>query len=269
MPVFNGADTIEKAIAAVLAQTFADLELVISDNASTDGTLKLCQAAASKDDRVRIVQQQRNIGAVPNFAAVLSAARAPYFMFAAADDHIEPNFIKECLAALEAAPDAVSCAPRTLIHFADGVTREPWGCKPIGGGAWLRPALFLLRPADNSRFYGLHRTEAMRLAYLDEPPFTAFDWAVSALTLAQGSHVQSQSIILHREGAVAGKYAREHLRSATNWFNKAFPLARMSAVLLPRLSASQLVLAIPALALLNVRHSAEFFAGYLRGHTDG
>ena len=44
MPVFNGADTIEKAIAAVLAQTFADLELVISDNASTDGTLKLCQA---------------------------------------------------------------------------------------------------------------------------------------------------------------------------------------------------------------------------------
>ena len=168
------------------------------------------------------------------------------------------------LTALELAPDAVACAPRTLIHFADGRTREARGCRPIGAQGWLRPAWFLLRPADNSRFYGLYRTAAMRAAYLGEKQFHAFDWAVSALTLTQGAHLRSRSIVLHRQGAERGKYSSEHLRSASGWLDRLFPLARMSAALLPRLTPSQLLLAIPALLLLNARQSAEYLLAYAR-----
>ena len=265
MPVYNGASTIGAAISAVLGQTFDDFELIISDNGSTDDTLQICEAAASHDPRIRIIRQAQNRGPIANFEAVLTAALGPFFMFAAVDDRIEPHFVEETLAALEGAPDAVACAPRTLIHFADGRTREARGCRPIGLPGWLRPARFLLRPADNSRFYGLYRTAAMRAAYLGEERFHAFDWAVSALTLTQGTHLQSRSIVLHRRGAESGKYNAEHRRSASGWLHRLFPLAGMSAALLPRLTPVQRLLAIPALVLLNARQSAEFLLAYALG----
>jgi glycosyltransferase involved in cell wall biosynthesis len=258
MPVYNAADTIGTAIAAVLAQTFTDFELIISDNASTDATPNICALAAMSDPRIRILRQKRNLGAIANFHTVLQEAQAPFFMFAAADDWIEPHFIAETLALLAAAPRAVACAPRTMIHFACGRSREAYGSAAIRGPAWWRPARFLVRPADNSRFYGLYRTDVLRVTYPQDQHFHALDWAVSALTLARGEHLRSRSIILHREGAEAGKYYRDLRHNAGQPLDRWFPVARMSAALLPRLRYSQLPLAAPALALLNLQKSAEY-----------
>lgn len=265
MPVYNGAKTIGTAISAVLGQTFDDFEFIISDNASTDDTLPICEAAASHDPRIRIIRQAHNRGPIANFEAVLAAATGPFFMFAAVDDRVEPQFIEETLAAIVGAPDAVACAPRTLIHFTDGRTREARGSRPIELPGWLRPARFLLRPADNSRFYGLYRTAVMRAAFLGEEKFHAFDWAVSALTLTQGTHLQSRSILLHRQGAEPGKYNAEHGRSASGWLHRLLPLAGMSAALLPRLTPVQCVFAVPSLLVLNARQSVEFLLAYALG----
>ena len=265
LPVYNGAATVGRAISALRDQTFPDFELIISDNCSTDGTLEVCEAAARSDARVRIVRQPENRGAIANFEAVLREARGDFFMFAAADDRVEPHFIEETLAALEAAPDAVACAPRTLMHFEGAGSREARGTAPIRGPAWWRPARFLLRPSDNSRFYGLYRTEALRAAYLSDRRFHAFDWAVSALTLAAGAHVRSRSIILHRGGAEGGKYHRELLRDEAGLLARLFPVARMSGVVLSRLGPSQLPLATPALLLLNARQCARFLLASMRG----
>lgn len=258
MPVYNGADTIGRAIDAVLQQTFYDFELIISDNASTDDTLEICEAAAGTDRRIRILRQKENLGPIANFEAVLIAARGSFFMFAAADDRVEPHFIDEALSLLEPAPDAVACAPRTLIHFNDGSSREARGTAPIGGPSWWRPARFLLRPADNSRLYGLYRTTVLRSAYPGHCRFHAFDWAVAALTLSRGAHLRSRSIILHRGGAERGKYRREHLRDASSPLERIFPVARMSLALMSRLGPGQLPLAIPALLFLNIQKCAEY-----------
>lgn len=256
MPVFNGAKTIRAAISAAQAQTLAGFELIISDNGSTDETLRICEEAASRDSRIRIIRQGRNVGPIANFEAVLAAARAPFFMFAAADDRIEPNFVEETLTALTAAPDAAACAPRTMIHFSDGRRREARGCWPIKAPAWLRPTCFLLRPADNTRFYGLYRTEVMREAYLGGMQFHALDWAVSTLTLLKGKHLRSRSVILHRQGEKPDKYRHDHLRNSAGWFDRVFPLASMTAILLQRLTIGQSLFALPALLLLNLRQSA-------------
>jgi len=269
MPVYNGASTIDTAISAILGQSFKDFELIVSDNGSTDATLEICEAAAKADPRIRIIRQKQNRGPIANFGAVLRAARGPFFMFAAADDRVEPQFIEETLAALEAAPEAVACAPRTMIHFADGRSREARGSGPIGGPAWWRPARFLLRPADNSRFYGLYRTAVLRDAYLGDHRFHALDWAVSAMSLSQGAHVQSRSIILHRLGPEEGKYYRDHLRDAPGLLDRLFPVARMSAALVGRLRASQLPLAIPALIILNARKCCEHMLEPTRTHRRG
>lgn len=86
MPVYNGKAFIREAIDSLLAQTFTDFELIISDNASTDGTDASCRKYAERDSRIRYVRQPENRGAVTNFQFVLDEAVGKYFMWAAADD---------------------------------------------------------------------------------------------------------------------------------------------------------------------------------------
>jgi glycosyltransferase involved in cell wall biosynthesis len=116
MPVYNGATTVEVAIDALLAQSFRDFELIISDNASSDATEALCRQYAASDARVRYVRQSVNIGSARNFAFVLEQARAGWFMWAACDDVRSPDFLDVNLSFLEAHPDFVaSTSPNGFV----------------------------------------------------------------------------------------------------------------------------------------------------------
>src|ERR1700748_1804909 len=93
IPVYNGADFLGAAIESHLGQTFGDFELVISDNASTDGTEELCRGTANQDSRVRYVRQDENIGANANFNEVVRLSRARYYRWAADDDTLSPDYL--------------------------------------------------------------------------------------------------------------------------------------------------------------------------------
>ena len=67
MPVFNGENTISKSIDSLLKQTFDDFKLIISDNASTDSTQKICEEYAKKDNRIQYIKQKKNIGQLSNY----------------------------------------------------------------------------------------------------------------------------------------------------------------------------------------------------------
>jgi len=101
MPVYNGEPFIQEALDSLLAQTFADFELIISDNASTDGTEAICREYAARDKRIRCVRQPENLGAAANFQFVLDEAVGEYFMWAAADDVWLPKFIETCMKLLK------------------------------------------------------------------------------------------------------------------------------------------------------------------------
>src|SRR6516162_11958281 len=73
MPVWNGEQFVSEAIESILGQTYGDLELVISDNASSDGTAEICSDYAKQDRRIRYIRQEMNIGAAPNHNEVFSA----------------------------------------------------------------------------------------------------------------------------------------------------------------------------------------------------
>lgn len=100
MPVYNGEKYVREALDALLAQTYTDFELIISDNASTDCTERICRDYAKRDSRISYIRQSVNIGAAKNFQYVLNAARGEYFMWAAYDDYWKPHFIAHCLDAL-------------------------------------------------------------------------------------------------------------------------------------------------------------------------
>jgi glycosyltransferase involved in cell wall biosynthesis len=93
MPVYNGDNYIREAIDSLLAQTFRDFELLISDNASTDGTQSICEEYARGDARIRYVRQHRNRGGFNNFEYVLDHACGTYFMWAAHDDVWAANWL--------------------------------------------------------------------------------------------------------------------------------------------------------------------------------
>lgn len=103
MPIYNRPEYLERAIESLLAQTFTDFEILISDNASPNPRIEeICVRYAQRDSRVRYVRQSNNIGTYENFGYVYEHTNAPYFMWAADDDLWEPNFIKFGVTALDA-----------------------------------------------------------------------------------------------------------------------------------------------------------------------
>jgi glycosyltransferase involved in cell wall biosynthesis len=126
LPVFNGAAHISKAVGSLLSQDFADFELIISDNASTDGTPDLCAAMARADKRIRFERQSRNLGANRNFSWVLAQARSDLFMWVAHDDLRSPSFVGRCVMALEEMPEAVLAIPDFLWVNAESGAATPY-----------------------------------------------------------------------------------------------------------------------------------------------
>ncbi|MEE9259919.1 MAG: glycosyltransferase family A protein [Candidatus Scalindua sediminis] len=106
MPVYNMEDTLQEAIDTVLNQTFSDFQLIISDNASDDGTEEICRAAARQDSRIIYHRNPENI-LVENFRLALLLSKGEYFMWAAADDSRRPEMVARCVEALEADHAAV------------------------------------------------------------------------------------------------------------------------------------------------------------------
>ena len=138
LPVYNGADFIEKTIDSLLGQTYKDFELIISDNASTDGTEEICRRYVSQDPRVKYVRNTENLGAARNYNQLVKMAKSPYFKWAAADDVCLPSFIEKCVDVLDANPDVVLCFTqaegidendrvfRDYDNFIDAEVKEPW-----------------------------------------------------------------------------------------------------------------------------------------------
>lgn len=105
LPVHNGAPMVADTLECLLSQTYGNLRLVVSDNASTDATESICRAVADADPRVEYHRQEPNLGPWPNFRFVLAQADTPYFMWAAHDDVWDARYVETCVAALEGRPE--------------------------------------------------------------------------------------------------------------------------------------------------------------------
>src|SRR5687767_9303189 len=104
LPVFNGESHLALALDSVLAQTFGDFELVISDNGSTDSTRQICEDYAKRDARIRYLRSDENRGAAWNYNRVFERSRGAFFKWMAHDDLIAPQYLERCVEALDRAP---------------------------------------------------------------------------------------------------------------------------------------------------------------------
>ncbi len=115
LPVYNGERFLREALDSILVQTFEDFELIISDNASTDGTEQICKDYAAKDPRIRYFRNDTNLGASKNFNRVFEFSSGEYFKWMSADDKCAPTFLEKCKEVLDRHPEVVLCYPKTNI----------------------------------------------------------------------------------------------------------------------------------------------------------
>jgi glycosyltransferase involved in cell wall biosynthesis len=168
LPVFNGERYIEATLESILAQTFEDFELIISDNGSTDATEQICAQFAARDSRIHYHRHDENLGAAYNFNHVFSLARGVFFKWAAYDDLLAPSFLERCLDILDKNPAVVLAYPQTnridanghfMEHYADDLDlRDP---KTTG-----RFRKFLATPGHCHPVFGLIRADILRLTPL-------------------------------------------------------------------------------------------------------
>ena len=94
LPVCNGEEYPSARIGSLLQQDFEDFEIVVSDNASTDGTAEICMKYAEKDKRLRYYRNDSNIGAGPNYRRVFELSRGEFFKWCAHDDIRKPDLFE-------------------------------------------------------------------------------------------------------------------------------------------------------------------------------
>jgi glycosyltransferase involved in cell wall biosynthesis len=116
LAVRNARDVVGRCIESVLSQDFGDLELVISDNRSDDGTWALLREYARADRRVRLNLNEVNIGLHANFNRVLELSRSPYFRWISVDDWLEPGCLSACVDVLRTCNDAIGVTTNFMIH---------------------------------------------------------------------------------------------------------------------------------------------------------
>jgi glycosyltransferase involved in cell wall biosynthesis len=124
VPVYNGERFLAGALESLVNQTFTDLEIVISDNASTDRTSEICTKFAARDSRIRYHRSAVNRGAGWNHNNVVNLSTGKYFKWACHDDVCAPTLISRCVEVLESDPSVVIAYAMTSIIDENGALME-------------------------------------------------------------------------------------------------------------------------------------------------
>ena len=185
LAVRNDREVVGRCIESVLSQDFADLELVICDNASDDGTIETVEEFARMDRRVRLSVNRVNIGSHENMNRVLAAARGRLFRWISSDDWLEPGCLYTCVQALERRAEAVGVTTWFTIHTADGSTRfEEYGGEfPTSSDPAQRfDRMLWFFHAGDAKYdpvYGMYRREHLLRSHPLRPSERT-DWLLSA-----------------------------------------------------------------------------------------
>ena len=101
LATYNGEKYLREQLDSILAQDYNDFNLIISDDCSTDSTREILEDYEKKDDRIRVIYQQNNMGSNKNFEFLLSQVSSKYYMFSDQDDVWNKDKVKLSLETIE------------------------------------------------------------------------------------------------------------------------------------------------------------------------
>lgn len=214
LPVYNGERYLAESLDALLGQTFEDYELIISDNASTDGTEEICRTYAARDSRIRYFRQDTNIGACPNHNYTFHAARGELFKWTSYDDLYGRDLLRRCVEALDARPEVVLAhSHQAIIDGAGRITHTV--DYPLDTDVESAPARFrsLLFAVGGDDFYGVIRSEVLRRTPLNNSYHHSDRTLVAELALAGRFHQVPEVMFFRRDHPGRAERAKPTKRS--------------------------------------------------------
>lgn len=230
VPAYKNSFTLRASVETLLAQTYSDFKLLISDDNSPDDTQEICLELARLDSRIEYVRQPKNLK-YQNFGFLLRSATSEYFMWAAGDDSWHPDFAQRCIDYLDANPGVVLVTPRIAFEKDGKPSDLSDGTYPLIGETEENIRRYLAAPGDNSRMYGVFRTEAGQRSF---PPYSfhGYDWAFCAATLRFGRHAEIPEVLMVRDQTPGENYLFLAREDGKTTLSRLLPIFEMSRWLL-------------------------------------
>jgi glycosyltransferase involved in cell wall biosynthesis len=202
LPTRNGERYLDEAVRSVLTQDYGCIELVISDNASDDGTEEICRQFARSDSRVRYHRQSQNIGLVPNFNAVLQLANGTYLRWMGDDDWLTPSYVRRCVEVLDDDPTLILVTTQQAHVDPDGgVSSASYDGTRMRSGRPVERFMEMLRLLNESQLlldplYGM--THRARVARLPRPVMLYEDQIFAARLALAGPFGHIDEVLSYR-----------------------------------------------------------------------
>jgi glycosyltransferase involved in cell wall biosynthesis len=198
VPTYQRARTLRRAVDSALAQSYANIEVVICDDGSNDATEMLCRDLATQDTRVRYLRSSTNLGLAANHNRLFTEMRGRYVMMLCDDDWLEPTYVERCLGELQAHPDHVLvCGAARYVHEGKRV-RNGVALQLAQPDPAKRIRAYLRAVDENGLLYGL----MPRTALLHAAPMRnvlGSDWLLVMAILMQGKARTLQDTAILRE----------------------------------------------------------------------
>jgi glycosyltransferase involved in cell wall biosynthesis len=206
MPVYNEVKYIEESLQNLLKQTYPNLEIIIADNASTDGTSEICESFAAAHANVRYIRHPKNIGQHINFNYLVRCGSGTYFCWVSGHDFLDPDFVEKSVAVLEADSRVVLAYPRTMNMTKEGqFTREkvrPFDIRSMTAERRFREVMWRV---DCNYVYGTFRLIPMLESKLFQA-LPAADWVFLSEMAVKGTFAPVDTFKYYR-------MSREHVQT--------------------------------------------------------
>jgi glycosyltransferase involved in cell wall biosynthesis len=226
LPVYNGEKYIKNQIESIISQTYKNLEIIISDNASIDNTENICKYYANKDKRIKYIRNEINMGATPNFNQAFSLSTGKYFKWAHSDDVHHNNYIEKCLEILESDDTIVLC--HTLDNKIDKNSKVigEYNYPTIDSHSRVRRfnKIISMKPETWMYNHGLIRSDMLKLTRLYGKYLSADRVFLAELALLGRFHQIQEPLFLRREheDAYTNKLhdGKKYMKEKNSWWGQ-------------------------------------------------
>ena len=220
LPVYNGENYLARGLDSILAQTFEDFELIVSDNGSTDRTEEICRKYAEKDLRIKYFRFSKNRGATCNFNSTVDRATAPYFKWCSHDDELDSKYLEECLPLIENHSDVVLSHSKTMIIDSDSnlLHKENYPLSVSDDNPLKRFQDICVERHDCILVFGIYRTDMLRQSPMIKD-YVGSDRVLLGHMALLGKIVESPKFLFSRRQHVETSTFIDQHQGRLQWFN--------------------------------------------------
>lgn len=230
IPTFNRIEKLKIAIKKLQEQTYSNLEIIVSDNCSTDNTENICKELQKEDCKIKYFRQLNNIGPTANFEFAKKQVTGKYFLWHGDDDYLDKEYIKTCINELEKDSSYILVSGLAAYrYFGKGdITHYGNVIQPNSNNSILRVIKYLWNVQENSIFCGAYRVCELNENYM--PNILAGDWIWMSQVLLRGKAKVIDNIYVNRSFADSTSVSYEkiiELIGSPKWHAK-YPWLAMS-----------------------------------------